>query len=210
MIEGINNAMNRIREIQNGLKVFKSFKPEVVGEFENMYVEALSKNKEANEVKSNDIHPYIKEKETDQIYNDSKTLTNKNAMIDNAIKNASKKYKVSEELIRAVIKVESNYNPNSVSKAGAMGLMQLIPKTALELGVEKPFDIYENIDGGTKYLKKMLNKYNNNVEKALAAYNAGPQAVDLAKGVPDIEETKNYVMQIKNILIKNFNFNEGE
>ena len=83
-----------------------------------------------------------------------------------------------------------------------MGLMQLMPKTALEMGVEKPFDISENIDGGTKYLKLMLEKYQGNLDKTLSAYNAGPNRVDEANGIPNIPETQNYVKQIKKILFK--------
>jgi len=105
-------------------------------------------------------------------------------------------------LIRAVISIESGYDVYSVSRTGAMGLMQLMPKTALELGVEKPFDIEENILGGTKYLKMMLDKYNNDLDKALAAYNAGPHNVDAANGIPDIEETKKYVKLVKKQLLK--------
>ena len=88
----------------------------------------------------------------------------------------------------------------SVSHAGAMGMMQLMPKTALSLGVTKPFDIDQNIDGGTHYLRLMLNKYDGDLEKALAAYNAGPHRVDAANGIPDIEVTQKYVKTIKNII----------
>ena len=105
-----------------------------------------------------------------------------------------------EELIRAVIRVESNYDKNAVSRVGAMGLTQLMPKTALELSVDKPFDIDENINGGTKYLKMMIDKYDGDLDKVLSAYNAGPTAVDNANGIPNFEETQNYVKSIRKIL----------
>ncbi|MCK4797187.1 MAG: lytic transglycosylase domain-containing protein [Spirochaetes bacterium] len=203
MLENINNIFNKIKNIQNIPNKLNSYKPEVVKEFDNMYKEALSINVNKKEYnKTNNSHPYLKKdpvlKETKKII----PIKDKKTMIDDAIIKASKKYKISEDLIRAVITVESNYDQYGVSKAGAMGLMQLMPRTSLELGVEKPFDIYENVDGGTRYLKLMLNRYKGDLEKALAAYNAGPHKVDKANGIPNIQETKNYVQSIKKLLFE--------
>lgn len=117
--------------------------------------------------------------------------------ISDIISKISAKHGVNEKLVRALIRQESGFNPNAVSKVGAAGLMQLMPKTAAGLGVKDVKDPVQNVDGGVRYLKSMMKKYNGNIILALAAYNAGPGAVDKYGGVPPYKETQNYV---KNIL----------
>ena len=115
---------------------------------------------------------------------------------DEIIRRASQKHGVDFFLIKIVIKAESLFDPKAVSSAGAKGLMQLMPDTALEVGVKNVFDAEQNIMGGTKYLKKMLKKFKNNAKSAVAGYNAGPAAVVYYDGVPPFDETMNYVDKI--------------
>jgi len=108
----------------------------------------------------------------------------------------SDQFKVDPNLIKSIIKHESDFNWNAVSKKGAQGLMQLMPDTAKSLGVENPFDVDQNIRGGVEYLAKMLKKYDGDIEKALAAYNAGPTTVDKYKGVPPYKQTRDYINRV--------------
>jgi len=115
---------------------------------------------------------------------------------DSLIRSLAEKHGLSASLIHAMIKNESNYNPFAVSSKGAKGLMQLMPNTANKYGVEDLYDPKENIEAGIKYMKNLLSSYEGNLNLALAAYNAGPEAVKKFKGVPPYPETQNYIKKI--------------
>jgi Transglycosylase SLT domain len=119
--------------------------------------------------------------------------------VDQSIVMAAARHNVDPNLVRAVIRVESNFNSNAVSRKGAMGLMQLMPKTARELRVKNPFDPEQNVDAGVRHLKYLLENYNGDVNLTLAAYNAGEGAVRRNRGVPRFAETQDYVRRITNI-----------
>jgi Transglycosylase SLT domain/Domain of unknown function (DUF4124) len=115
------------------------------------------------------------------------------------VQSVASKYEIEPELIHAVIKTESNGNHRAVSRKGAMGLMQLMPSTANDMNVGNPFNPAENIEGGTKYLKSLIEKFNGDLTLALAAYNAGPKTVEKYNSVPPISETKQYVKKVFSI-----------
>jgi len=117
---------------------------------------------------------------------------------DDLIAEASRRHGVDPSLIRAVIKVESNFNPQAMSSAGAKGLMQLMDATGEQLGVSDPFDARQNIEGGVAYLRQMLDRFND-LSLALAAYNAGPQAVEKHRGIPPYAETQMYVSRVQRV-----------
>ena len=123
------------------------------------------------------------------------------ADLNQIVNSASDKHMIDADLIASVIRAESDFNPKAKSPKGAQGLMQLMPGTASKLGVTDVYDPAANVDGGTQYLRELLLKYNGDIAKALAAYNAGPKRVEQYHGVPPYRETRTYVARI----IKDFN-----
>ncbi len=129
--------------------------------------------------------------------------------VDQAVVMAAARHNVDPNLVRAVIKVESNFNSNAVSRKGAMGLMQLMPQTARSLNVKNPFDAEQNVDAGVRHLKHLLENYNGDVKLTLAAYNAGSGAVARSAGVPRFAETQSYVRKITTLYYGGLDFSSS-
>jgi len=127
---------------------------------------------------------------------EKKPTPTKTKKYDEYISEASRRYEIDSHLIKAIVKAESNFDPQAVSRKGAKGLMQIMPQNFDKLGVSDPFDPRENIMAGTKYLRYLLNQFDGDLQLALAAYNAGPGNVDPLFGIPQFPETKLYVKKV--------------
>jgi soluble lytic murein transglycosylase-like protein len=126
------------------------------------------------------------------------SATNSDDVMERIVREAAERNKVDPALVKAVISTESGWNPSAVSRKGAVGLMQLIPSTAQRYGVYNAFDPAQNVEAGTKHLRSLLDRYNGDLDKSLAAYNAGERMVDINGGVPAIPETRKYVKKVTN------------
>jgi soluble lytic murein transglycosylase-like protein len=160
---------------------------------------ALPVRKSMADIK-NSLYGYAPAAEKISTFQRSSGNTQCSEAIENAIQEAAARYQLPHQLIKGVIEAESNYDSTAVSPAGAQGLMQLMPGTARDLGVTQPFDIRQNIDGGVRYLRKMMDLFGGNVRKALAAYNAGPETVKRYNGNVPFSETRQYVNRVLNNL----------
>ena len=200
-IQGFNNnfGVQNFNNMNNKNYNFNS------GAFEIMLISLLSALKEQNKVKTNQNETALNANVGSLKHiglNSQKLNVSVDERIENAIEVSSKKYGVDEKLIKAIIKVESNFDPKVVSPVGAKGLMQLMPENCRDLGVSDPFNIEQNIDGGVRHIKEYLDRYKGNMEMALMAYNGGPTRM-MNRGVRSIndlykmpKETQNYVPKV--------------
>lgn len=157
-----------------------------------------------------DISNYPLSTPTNTNFNDVLKMASAPKTMDSIFTNAAEKYQVPENLLKAVAKAESNFDPNAVSSAGAQGVMQLMPATARGLGVTDSFDAEQNIMGGSKYLSQLLKKYDGDIKLTLAAYNAGSGNVDKYGGIPPFKETRNYVNKVMSYVNTNISAPQTE
>lgn len=182
-ISGLELTLRRISQIEsNFATLVKQQNPEV-SSFDNVLRETLNSDT-STLPRELYVQPFA------QAVNTPKTE------VDSIVKKYARENNVDESLVKAVIKAESGFNSQAKSPVGALGLMQLMPATARGLGVENPLDPEENIAGGTKYLKGLLDRFDGRMDLALAAYNAGPGAVKKYGGIPPYSETQNYVKRV--------------
>lgn len=176
MIEGLNGILRQVSDLNKHIEDIKSMPDQVEQDVKKSVEESLP--------------------EFAQVFEEKKNQSGQDAQsLDQYLSKVSRSKGVDESLVRAVIQTESNFNSTARSEDGAIGLMQLMPETARELGVENPQNPRENIRGGVEYLGRMMDEHGS-LEEALAAYNAGPEAVRRHGGVPPFEETQNYVKKV--------------
>lgn len=212
-INSIRETMGRIREISTINKkvetdmekeITKNSKPEFLRELELQNQESKhpgAKQTSLPHMVSDEkwnVFRMLRETSPEKFSNQPKKVVEK-YNLENFIESESRKKNLDPDLVRAIIKAESNFNPRAESKKGAMGLMQLMPSTADSLGVDNPFDPIQNLKGGTDYLKDLLRVFKDK-DLAIAAYNAGPGAVKKYGGIPPYSETQNYVKKVNEYL----------
>ncbi len=196
----ISNIQNRIREIQDMVKVG----PQLPGaEFEKSLQKEIRRIRETGKTAEAQTSAEVKQAQEKSSAGNAPAAQESSALavggdgssFSDMIAAAAQKYDVDPKLVSAVAEAESGGDQSAVSHAGAVGVMQLMPDTAAALGVD-PYDKAQNIEGGAKYLRQMLDNFGGDVKKAVAAYNAGPQAVRDYGGVPPYAETQNYVEHV--------------
>ncbi len=199
-LSNLHRALQRIEEIQGRFPAFRTPEEEVsrktfARELASMLdpsASPISRNPQGEAIFSPSLEEQLKTLHNKKSSSDR----NKNSSWDKEIRKAARESGLPPELLRAMVQVESGGNPRATSPKGAMGLMQLMPGTARLMGVKDPYDPEQSLSGGAAYMARMMKKYGNQEELALAAYNAGPGRVDACGGIPPFPETQNYVARV--------------
>ncbi len=194
MIESMHEVMLRIREIRQRFYPTGTTRQSASRE-ESSFADHLAEAVRAR--------PFVESVTPDVPSPNSDGDIMRRGAISDIVRTYASRHHIPPALINAVIEVESSFNPRAVSPRGAMGLMQLMPDVAASLGVEDPFEPEENIRGGVALLRRLLDKYEGDYTRALAAYNAGEGAVDRSGGIPDFPETRNYVSRVMRAYMRN-------
>lgn len=197
---GIVGMMKRIEQLESRFKAMIPM-PQVGGkDFQKQLEQSLETLQAPAGAQMDGMGDYIKPPLYDELLKTDRDRKSTGADLEDLISSAARNNGLSEELINAVVKAESNFNPGAVSPKGAMGLMQLMPGTADRYGVADPFDPGQNLEAGSRHLRMLLDRYGGDTELALAAYNAGERAVETYRGVPPYEETQTYVTRVMDML----------
>ncbi|MEM0951581.1 MAG: lytic transglycosylase domain-containing protein [Cyanobacteria bacterium P01_H01_bin.74] len=189
-LEHLQATLDRIASIQQQLETYKAsgfdggFSDGIADRFQSLLFQPLINNDQAAA------------NTTESPGAETKFGSTGGTDLDAIIQQQAKTFGLDDDLLKAMIHSESGFNANAVSPVGAEGLMQLMPSTATELGVKNSFDTEQNIAGGSKYIKSLLNQYDQSLPKALAAYNAGPGNVEKYQGIPPFAETQHYVKTV--------------
>jgi soluble lytic murein transglycosylase-like protein len=195
MIEDLYNVMRRINDIKSRFGIKKRRSPIDISKSANPSEFSIMQDSAVDKTKNQAALPRNSKTQ--------KTGANLREEIDRIADYYSEKNKVPGSLVKAMIENESGYNPRAMSNKGAMGLMQIMPSIAEEFGIDDPYDPGSNINAGTSFLKKLLESYNGDYKKALAAYNAGKTAVDRSGGASPYKETSDFVNNVIDSYVKN-------
>lgn len=193
---GMRQALKRVEQIQERLRQLEGVSPQSTNQSPDTIEKTASEKGQANPAPGTEFERLLSARLNPAGETSAAGGFSANQPFEGMIRQSAERYGLDPHLVRAVVRAESNFKPNAVSRSGARGLMQLMPATAKILGVKDSFDPGQNIDGGSRYLRDMLTKFDRDPRLALAAYNAGPGNVRKYGGIPPFPETQAYVRKV--------------